>query len=104
MVSIIDRRESRIRFRGFASMPREKVLRTARAGGRIRAKQLGHEGYVALGRKGGAMRAMQLGTGGFREMGRKGGVQKREGLNAPGRRRVRRRRVAQPVLGEAAVV
>lgn len=78
MVAVIDRRESRIKLRGFASMSREKMLMTAKAGGRVRAEQLGHDGYVALGRKGGAVRAMQLGHAGFVEMGRKGGLHRRK--------------------------
>lgn len=67
-------RESRIRFRGFASMSKEKITATARAGGLARSKQLGHAGYVELGRRGGRVRSNQLTHEGFVEMGRKGGL------------------------------
>jgi general stress protein YciG len=36
-------------------------------GGRIRAQQLGHEGYVEMGKKGGQARAEQLAREGFKD-------------------------------------
>jgi general stress protein YciG len=76
-------KESRIRFRGFASMPKEKVITTARSGGLARAKQLGHAGYVELGRRGGRMRSSQLTHEGFVEMGRKGGLSSKGKSKSP---------------------
>jgi general stress protein YciG len=73
-------KESRVKFRGFASMSKEKVVATARSGGLARAKQLGHTGYVELGRRGGRMRSTQLTHEGFVEMGRKGGLSKKKKL------------------------
>ncbi|MDR0625371.1 MAG: hypothetical protein LBF72_02910 [Holosporales bacterium] len=73
-------KESRIKFRGFASMPKGKVAAIARAGGLARAKQLGHVGYVELGRRGGRKRSDQLTHYGFVEMGRKGGLSNSERL------------------------
>lgn len=71
-------KESRIHFRGFASMPRDKIVETARAGGLARSRQLGHAGYVALGKLGGRVRSMQLTHEGFVEMGRKGGLSRKK--------------------------
>jgi general stress protein YciG len=82
---------SRIKFRGFASMPKEKVVATAKSGGQARAKQLGHVGYVELGRRGGRKRSMQLTHEGFVEMGRKGG------LSNGARIRLKRQKAAKTV-------
>ena len=70
--------------RGFASMPREKVIEIAKKGGQARAEQLGHEGYVELGHKGGEARAGQLGHEGYVQMGRKGGQVRSEQLGHEG--------------------
>lgn len=76
MVLTTKRKRSRIRFRGFASMPKDKVIMSARIGGRVRAVQLGSEGFAALGRKGGINRALQIGRQGLVELGRRGGARK----------------------------
>lgn len=59
--------------RGFASMPKEKVIQAAIKGGKIRAEHAGHEGMSAIGKKGGEARKLELGTIGYSKMGRKGG-------------------------------
>lgn len=73
-----EKKENRIKFRGFASMSKEKISEAARSGGKHRAKQLGHDGYVVLGRKGGMVRASQLGHDGFVEIGRIGGLKRQK--------------------------
>ncbi|MGI4850572.1 MAG: KGG domain-containing protein [Janthinobacterium lividum] len=60
--------------KGFGSMTPAKIAEIAKKGGKARAKQLGHAGFVELGRKGGIARAKQLGHAGFVELGRKGGA------------------------------
>ena len=60
--------------KGFGSMTPAKIAEIAKKGGKARAKQLGHAGFVELGRKGGIARAKQLGHVGFVELGRKGGT------------------------------
>jgi len=67
-------REDRRRFRGFASMPRSRVIEIAKLGGKVRAKQLGHDGYVELGKLGGKARSTQLTHDDYVAMGRKGGL------------------------------
>ena len=59
--------------KGFGSMSQAKIEEIAKKGGKARAAQLGHDGFVALGRKGGKTRVAQLGHDGFVELGRKGG-------------------------------
>lgn len=71
-------KEDRRKMRGFASMPKERVLEIARFGGRRRSQQLGREGYVGIGRKGGRVRAAQLGHDGYVSMGRKGGLTRKK--------------------------
>ncbi|MDR3285505.1 MAG: hypothetical protein LBS83_02360, partial [Holosporales bacterium] len=74
MVTVITAKVSRIKFRGFGSMSKEKIVQIAKAGGTSRAKQLGHKGYVELGRVGGKKRSSQLTHEELIEMGRKGGI------------------------------
>lgn len=59
--------------RGFASMPRDKVVLVARKGGITRAEKAGSEGMSALGKKGGEARKAKLGSIGYSELGKKGG-------------------------------
>lgn len=72
-----DKKENRKKMRGFASMSKERVLEVARFGGKIRAQQLGRDGYVEIGRKGGRVRAVQLGHDGYVSMGKKGGLSRK---------------------------
>lgn len=67
-------KEDRRKFRGFASMPRSKVVAIAKIGGWVRSKQLGHNGYVELGRVGGRVRSSQLTHEDYVKMGRNGGL------------------------------
>lgn len=60
--------------RGFAAMSREKVVQIARLGGIRRSKQIGPDGFAALGRKGGRMRAGQMDHAGYVSMGQRGGL------------------------------
>jgi general stress protein YciG len=79
---VSDIKISRVKVRGFASMPKKRVLEIARLGGLARCEQLGHSGYVELGRKGGTKRSQQLTHQQYVKMGRKGGLRKKIRLRA----------------------
>ncbi|MDR2463999.1 MAG: hypothetical protein LBD36_00045 [Holosporales bacterium] len=62
--------------KGFASMPKDKVIEIAKLGGKTRAQQLGKTGYAVLGRKGGRVRVTQMSHQKYVLMGRRGGLQR----------------------------
>jgi general stress protein YciG len=45
--------ESRVKFRGFGSMPKSKLTQIARDGGLARLAQIGRKGYAEIGKKNG---------------------------------------------------
>lgn len=62
------------------------VREAGRLGGQARKKQLGADGYAALGKRGGEKVAAERGTSFYSEIGHRGGASRKEQLGAEGYR------------------